>query len=205
MNPTHIRKLIVAGAATGAFVFGIGASASATTPPTTAPPGSEAPAGSAAPSGGSSIVATAPCSICEMLTDASGMTLYAFTPDPAGQSTCSGDCATNWPPLFVEGDTVPADLDASLFGLAPNPDGGNVLTINGHALYHFAGDAAPGDTNGQGLGGKWYAVTPEGQLIGEAEGEAATEGTAAAGAAAEGTAAPASAMAGTATTAGSGY
>ena len=202
MNPTHIRKLIVAGAATGAFVFGVGASASATTPPT-APPGSEAPAGSAAPSGGSSIVATAPCSICEMLTDANGMTLYAFTPDPAGQSTCTGDCATNWPPLFVDGDTLPADLDPSLFSLAPNADGGNVLAINGHPLYTFAGDAAPGDVNGQGLGDKWYAVTPEGELIGEAAGEAAaTEGTAAA---AEGTAAPGSAMAGTATTAGSGY
>ncbi len=81
-----------------------------------------------------------------------------------------------------------------------------MLAINGHALYYFAGDAAPGDTNGQGLGDKWYAVTPEGQLIGEAEGEAAaTEGTAAAGTMAEGTAAPGSAMAGAATSADSSY
>ena len=180
MNRITMRKLLIVGAATGALTFGVGFSASASTPPGTAPPGSEAPAGSAA-TGGGGIVSTAPCGFCTLLTDAAGMTLYAFTPDSPGQSTCTGDCATNWPPLFVEGGAVPAGLDPNLYSLADNADG-QVLQINGHPLYYFAGDKAPGDTNGQGLGGKWYAVTPEGQMIGEAEGEgdeaAAPAGTA---------------------------
>ena len=124
------------------------------------------------------------------------MTLYAFEQDPAGQSTCSGDCAAEWPPLFVEGGSVPAvgDLDASLFSLVPNPDG-QVLAINGHALYYFADDAAPGDVKGQDVD-DFYAVTPEGNLIGVgAEEESAPEGTAAEGTMAEGTAAAAGATA----------
>src|SRR3954452_3275999 len=178
VNPYSIRKLVIAGAASGALVFGVGASASATTP-STPPPGSAAPAGSAAPGG--SVVGTAPCTFCELLTDANGMTLYAFEKDPAGQSTCTGDCATEWPPLFVEGGAVPAvgDLDASLFSLVPNPDG-QVLAINGHALYLFDEDKARGDVKGQDVDG-FYAVTPQGDLIGAgAEAEAAPEGTAAA-------------------------
>ena len=178
VNTHSIRKLVMAGAASGAMLFAVGASASATTPPTP-PPGSEAPAGSAA--AGGSIVGTAPCTFCELLTNADGMTLYAFEKDPAGQSTCTGDCATEWPPLFVEGGAVPAvgDLDPSLFSLVPNPDG-QVLAINGHALYLFADDKAPGDVNGQDKD-DFYAVTPQGTLIGAgAEAEGAPEGTAAA-------------------------
>ena len=170
VNTHSIRKLVIAGAATGALVFGVGASASATTSPTT-PPGSAA--------AGGSVVGTAPCTFCELLTNADGMTLYAFEKDPAGQSTCTGDCATEWPPLFVEGGAVPAvgDLDPSLFSLVPNPDG-QVLAINGHALYLFANDKAPGDVTGQDVDG-FYAVTPQGNLIGAgAEAEGSSEGTA---------------------------
>lgn len=159
MNRTTIRHLIVTGAAAGALVIGAGTSTSASAPPST-PPASDG-------SGAASIVATAPCSFCELLTDAAGMTLYSFVPDPIGESTCAGDCAANWPPVFVAGDEVPAvgDLDAGLFSLVDNPDG-KVLAINGHALYYFAGDTAPGDTNGQGVGDVWFAVTPAGSLIG---------------------------------------
>lgn len=159
MNRTNIRKLVVAGAAAGTLIAGGGALASASTPPATTPPGSEAPGGD----GG--IVSTAACTFCELLTDGSGMTLYVFASDPVGESTCVGDCASEWPPLFVDGDTVPAvgDLDPSLFSLIGTPDG-NVLAIDGHALYYFADDAAPGDTTGQGLD-QFFVVTPEGNLI----------------------------------------
>ena len=32
-------------------------------------------------------------------------------------------------------------------------------------LYRFGGDAAKGDVNGQGSGGKWFATAPDGKLI----------------------------------------
>ena len=32
-------------------------------------------------------------------------------------------------------------------------------------LYYFSGDAAAGDTNGQGVGGIWYVVGPDGSAI----------------------------------------
>jgi predicted lipoprotein with Yx(FWY)xxD motif len=31
-------------------------------------------------------------------------------------------------------------------------------------LYSFTGDTAPGDVNGQGSGGKWFAVALDGSL-----------------------------------------
>ncbi len=43
------------------------------------------------------------------------------------------------------------------------PDGTSQLDHRGWAVYRFAGDAAPGATEGQGVGGTWYAVTPEGR------------------------------------------
>jgi len=100
---------------------------------------------------------------------------------------------------------VPAvgDLDPSLFSLVETPDG-NVLAINGHALYYFVDDLAPGDVTGQGVD-EFFVVTPEGNLIGApAAGAAATDSTEAAGAAetteAAGAAATTEAAGATATT-----
>ena len=40
-------------------------------------------------------------SLGDVLVDAQGRTLYGFTNDANGTSTCTGACATNWPPLTV--------------------------------------------------------------------------------------------------------
>ncbi len=91
-----------------------------------------------------------------------GKTVYTFANDSAGVSTCSGDCATNWPPLtvgahdrLVGGAGVSGDL-----GTITRDDGSLQVTYNGMPLYFFKNDAAPGDTNGQGVGDKWYVVQP---------------------------------------------
>ena len=176
MTRTNIRKLAVAGAAAGALIVGASAHTSASAPPETTPPGSEAPGGD----GG--VVGTATCTFCWLLTDGSGMTLYAFASDPAGEVTCVDDCAAEWPPLFVDGDSVPAvrDLDPSLFSLIETDDG-NVLAINGHALYFFVDDEAPGDVTGQGVD-DFFVVSPEGNLITAPNPDAASpEGTEEAG------------------------
>jgi predicted lipoprotein with Yx(FWY)xxD motif len=97
-----------------------------------------------------------------VLTNAKGLTLYYFTPDSATQSACSGQCAQTWPPLFFTGSGSPtssANLTGKLSVLADV--NGNQIEYNSHLLYAFAGDTAPGQTNGQGLFGKWFVATPE--------------------------------------------
>jgi predicted lipoprotein with Yx(FWY)xxD motif len=97
-----------------------------------------------------------------VLTNAKGLTLYYFTPDSATQSACSGQCAQTWPPLFFTGSGSPtssANLTGKLSVLADV--NGNQVEYNGHLLYAFAGDTAPGQTNGQGLFGKWFVATPD--------------------------------------------
>ena len=97
-----------------------------------------------------------------VLTNAKGLTLYYFTPDSATQSACSGQCAQTWPPLFFTGSGSPtssANLTGKLSVLADV--NGNQVEYNSHLLYAFAGDTAPGQTNGQGLFGKWFVATPD--------------------------------------------
>jgi predicted lipoprotein with Yx(FWY)xxD motif len=96
-----------------------------------------------------------------------GRTLYTFMPDGGGPPTCYDDCATTWPPLLASGDvSVGEALDGALFATAPRDDGGEQVTVDGWPLYFFANDAGPGDHNGQGLGGVWFVVGPDGAPIG---------------------------------------
>jgi predicted lipoprotein with Yx(FWY)xxD motif len=101
-----------------------------------------------------------------VLVDAKGLTLYGLTDDAAGVSTCDGACADAWPPLIVDGPDVPAGLDADVFSVVERSDGTFQVKAGEWPLYRFAGDAAPGDTNGQGSGGVWFAAAPDGSLIG---------------------------------------
>ena len=39
------------------------------------------------------------------------------------------------------------------------------MTLNGHLLYYYGGDTSPGDTTGQGIGGKWYVVNGAGEAV----------------------------------------
>ena len=109
-------------------------------------------------------VHTAETDLGSILVDAEGFTLYVFTNDTEGTSTCYDDCAANWP--AVPGDTaIGADLDASLFGTSPRDDGTEQMTVNGMPLYRFTPDEAPGDVNGQGVGGVWFVVGADGNMI----------------------------------------
>lgn len=109
-------------------------------------------------------VSTAETDLGSILVDAEGFTLYVFTNDTEGTSTCYDDCAANWP--AVPGDTaIGADLDASLFGTSAREDGSEQLTVNGMPLYRFTPDEAPGDVNGQGVGGVWFVVGADGNMI----------------------------------------
>ena len=100
----------------------------------------------------------------EILVDPEGFTLYVFTNDTGGESTCYDACAELWPP--VEAATqISADLDASLFGTTSRTDGTEQLTVNGMPLYLYTPDTSPGDVNGQGFNGVWFVVDPAGNMI----------------------------------------
>lgn len=112
----------------------------------------------------SSSIEVASTDLGEMLVDGDGNSLYLFIPDAQGDSTCYDDCEANWPPL-TDGAEAGPDVDAALIGSTTRTDGSDQVTYNGWPLYYFAGDAAPGDTNGQGLNDVWFVVSPAGEPI----------------------------------------
>ncbi|MEX2323610.1 MAG: hypothetical protein WEA29_07545 [Acidimicrobiia bacterium] len=97
-----------------------------------------------------------------VLTDDTGRTLYLFTPDAQGDSTCTGGCATTWPP-FTGDVSAGSGVDASLLGSITRGDGSTQATYNGWPLYFYSVDTEPGNTRGQGIGGVWFAVDADGE------------------------------------------
>jgi predicted lipoprotein with Yx(FWY)xxD motif len=125
-----------------------------------------APATTAAQETSGTTVAVANSKLGDILVDGEGRTLYAFTKDQGDQSACSGECATNWPALTGTA-TAGTGAQASLLSTATQASGTDQVTYDGKLLYHFAGDAKPGDTNGQGVGTVWFAVAADGELVKE--------------------------------------
>ncbi len=100
-----------------------------------------------------------------ILSDGDGNTLYMYAPDSPDAATCTGGCAGAWPPYLFDGTpAVGEGLNADLFTTVPG-EGGTQLAYNGHPLYHFASDSAPGDTNGEGSGGVWFILDADGNQI----------------------------------------
>jgi predicted lipoprotein with Yx(FWY)xxD motif len=127
-----------------------------------------APATTAAQEAGAA-VAVATGRLGKILVDADGRTLYAFTKDKGDQSVCSGECASNWPALTGTA-TAGTGVQAALLSTSKQANGTTQVTYGGRPLYYFAGDAKPGDTNGQGVGNVWFAVTADGELVKTAAG-----------------------------------
>ena len=124
---------------------------------------------SASSSAGASTVGTAHGGGGTYLVDANGMTLYLFEADTSTTSTCSGACASAWPPATVDGTPkATGAADAGKLGTTKRSDGTEQLTYAGHPLYRYGGDSAPGDMNGAGseaFGAEWYPVTPAGKTL----------------------------------------
>lgn len=89
-----------------------------------------------------------------VLADTSGRTLYVFDKDEPGASSCKGACLQAWPTYSA----TPAP-NARLHAQAGRLPSGQ-WTWNNRPLYHFAGDAQPGDKAGDGNGGVWHVVNP---------------------------------------------
>jgi predicted lipoprotein with Yx(FWY)xxD motif len=95
----------------------------------------------------------------KVLTNATGRTLYWFAPDTATTSKCTGSCAAYWPPVL--GKPVAGAGVTGTIGTITRPDGTIQATYDGHPLYSYIGDSAPGQDSGNNLnlnGGLWYQV-----------------------------------------------
>ena len=99
----------------------------------------------------------------EVLTNAQGYTLYWFAPDTPTRSTCNGTCAVYWPP--VTGPPVAGAGVTGRLGTIKRSDGATQVTYDGHPLYTYIGDSAPGQANGNDInlnGGLWYEMAASG-------------------------------------------
>jgi predicted lipoprotein with Yx(FWY)xxD motif len=145
-------------AACGGTSYGGGSSSSA---PKSAP----APAASAS----AASIATKTSSLGTFLVDGTGRTLYLWDADKGAMSTCSGECAQDWPPLTTKGaPKASTGVKASLLGTTTRSDGTREVTYAGHPLYQFEGDTGPGQATGQGssaFGAPWWVVSPAGKAL----------------------------------------
>ena len=144
------------------------------------PPSPAAPTPSAAPGSGVEL-APADTPLGTVVTS-DGATLYRFDQDTAtpSRSTCNGPCAQTWPPLLSTGGAPRVSgVDAGLVGTVARDDGAQQLTLNGWPLYSFAKDE-PGQTKGEGVGGTWHAIAPNGRPAAAAGGAGAGQAPASA-------------------------
>ena len=137
---------------------------------------SSAASGSTPAAAGSSSASSAPASSSggtaldvktiggqQVVTNSAGFTVYWFAPDTSTTSKCTGSCATYWPP--VKGPATAMSGVTGKLGTITRPDGTTQATYDGHPLYTYAGDTAPGQAKGNGLnvsGGLWYEMTVSG-------------------------------------------
>lgn len=89
-----------------------------------------------------------------MLVDSKGMTVYTYDKDSAGKSTCTGQCAENWPPVQAGSAPLSAPWSA-----VTRDDGTRQLAYKGKPLYTFMKDKKPGDKEGNNVKEVWHVVT----------------------------------------------
>ena len=148
------RWLAPAGLAAAVLITACGSS--------TSTPSSGAASSAPAASSGST-VKMATIGGAAVLTNAKGFTLYWFVPDTSTKSNCNGSCARYWPP--VKGPVTAGAGVTGKLGTITRSDGSTQATYNGHPLYTYVADSAPGQAKGNGLnlsGGVWHEVPVSG-------------------------------------------
>jgi predicted lipoprotein with Yx(FWY)xxD motif len=149
------------GAAAAASSSAPSSTAPSSSAPSTAAPSSSAPSSTAAAATGP--LSTRTIDGKTVLTNSAGFTLYWFAPDTSTTSKCTGTCAQYWPP--VKGPATAGAGVTGKLGTITRPDGSTQATYNGHPLYTYVADTAPGQAKGNGVnasGGLWYEVLASG-------------------------------------------
>jgi predicted lipoprotein with Yx(FWY)xxD motif len=153
--PAGLAGLALIAAACGTSTGGNSSSA-------TAPSSSSSAAASPAAASGT-VLKIATISGTKVLTNAKGFTVYSFAPDTATKSNCNGSCAQYWPP--VKGPATAGSGVTGTLGTITRSDGSAQVTYDGHPLYTYVSDTAPGQAKGNGVnlsGGVWHEVTVTG-------------------------------------------
>jgi predicted lipoprotein with Yx(FWY)xxD motif len=120
-------------------------------------------ASASAPAAGGTALAVRTIGSQQVVTNSAGKTLYWFAPDTSTTSKCTGSCATYWPP--VKGPVTAGSGVTGTLATITRSDGTTQATYDGHPLYTYVGDTAPGQAKGNGLnlsGGLWYEMTVSG-------------------------------------------
>jgi predicted lipoprotein with Yx(FWY)xxD motif len=166
----RIQVTVLAAAGTAAVAMSAAACSSSSSsgsaggaPSSTPASASSAPASASSAAGGSGALKTTQVSGVTVVTNAKGFTLYWFAPDTATTSKCNGACAQIWPP--VAGPATAGPGVTGKLGTITRSDGSAQATYDGHPLYTYVADTAPGQASGNGVnanGGLWHEVTASG-------------------------------------------
>jgi len=100
-----------------------------------------------------------------VLVDQNGCALYLDTRDTATSTGCDTACEQTWIPLPAPAELRGNGLDQSKLGTFQRPSGKSQVTYNGHQLYRFVGDRAPGEAKGQGIDGVHFLVGTNGEAV----------------------------------------
>jgi predicted lipoprotein with Yx(FWY)xxD motif len=135
-----------------------------------------------ATTGGGTVSGAEVSGLGTVLVDSEGMTVYIYTPDKGSTSVCYGECEAAWPPVVATGKPTAGEGATSTdLGTTKRKDGTLQVTYNGHPLYTFSGDKAPGEASGQELDSTWFVLDESGAMVegaasgGETESEPASE------------------------------
>ncbi|MFJ8159341.1 SCO0930 family lipoprotein [Streptomyces sp. NPDC096136] len=141
---------------------------------------SDAPAGGGAKSGpAGQLKVQEMAGLGSGVTDGEGFTLYRFDKDTAKppKSNCEGDCAKAWPVVLADDAQAGAGVDASMLGSVTRADGLRQLTLGGWPVYRYAKDAKAGDALGEGVGGTWHVLGPDGKPAAAGKGAGSGSGS----------------------------
>lgn len=120
-------------------------------------PASSSSGGAAGPAADIHVGST---SLGQVLTNKSGLTLYYFLPEKGSTLVCdTGSCLATWPLLTVSGTPSAQGVTGQITQVSA-PSGQSAVVFNGWPLHTYSGDSGAGQTNGQGIEGKWFAATP---------------------------------------------
>ena len=166
-RPGHSLRIAPGAIATLAILVAACAQTGGGATPVASQAATQAPASTAAASAveAATVEIAHDAKLGDYLTGEGGRTLYLFTRDSPGVSTCTDACAATWPPFtLAAGAAVEAGSGVTgTLGSLERADGSTQVTVNDRPLYYFGGDSAAGDLKGQGLNGVWYVISPAGE------------------------------------------